>query len=62
MEKLIAIIKAFRVSQRTKDTIMKMADLEEIEIQQMCRKILNAAAREFEDSKNSKKPGPSLKH
>ena len=43
MEKLNDIIKAFRVSQRTKETILRMADFEEIEIQQICRKIINKA-------------------
>lgn len=57
MEKLNDIIKAFRVSQRTKDTIIRMANSEEIEIQQMCRKILNKAARNFEEQEIRDKAG-----
>lgn len=47
MEKLTETINAIKVSKITKDNIIKIAELEEIQIQQVCRKLLNKAIKEY---------------
>ena len=43
MEKLTEKINAFNISKSTKNTIVQIAEKEQIHIQQVCRRLLKAA-------------------
>jgi len=46
-EKLTEKINAITVTKSTKDKIRKIADIEQIHIQQVCRRLLNSASTEY---------------
>jgi hypothetical protein len=53
MEKLTETINAIKVSKFTKDRIVEIAGREEIQIQQVCRRLLRRAIEDyFEKTKN----------
>jgi len=52
MEKLTEKINAFKVSKSIKDNIIKISDLEEINIQQTCRKLLRIGIDEYFNKHN----------
>jgi hypothetical protein len=52
-EKLTEKLNAITVSKSVKDAIIKIADKEEIQIQQVCRKLLSRAIKDY--LKNNKK-------
>ena len=52
MEKLTETINAIKVSKSIKDNLIKIAEIEEIQIQQVCRRLLTRGIKEyFEDKK-----------
>ena len=48
MEKLTETINAIKVSKTTKDSIVRISEQEEIQIQQVCRKLLSMAIKEYQ--------------
>jgi hypothetical protein len=50
-EKLTEKINAISVSKSTKDAIIRIADDEEIQIQQACRKLLSKAIQDYFNKK-----------
>lgn len=59
MEKLDDKIQSFRIAKSTKKLLIKMAQNDYIELQQICRRILSKAAKEYSDSLNQKSPEQS---
>jgi propanediol dehydratase small subunit len=51
-EKLTEKINAITVTKSLKDNIIKIADNEEIQIQQVCRKLLSEAIKNYFEKKN----------
>jgi len=51
MEKLTETINALKVSKSTKDNIIKISEMEEIQIQQVCRKLLKIAINLYFEKK-----------
>jgi propanediol dehydratase small subunit len=47
MEKLTETINALKVSKSTKDTILKIAEIEQLHIQQVCRRLLTSASKKY---------------
>jgi hypothetical protein len=47
MEKLTETISAIKVTKSTKKNLIKIAEIEEIQIQQVCRKFLNKAIKDY---------------
>jgi hypothetical protein len=47
MEKLTETINAIKVTKSTKKNLIKIAEIEEIQIQQVCRKFLNRSIKEY---------------
>jgi hypothetical protein len=47
MEKLTETINAIKVSKTTKESIIRIAEIEEIHIQQICRKLLSLGIKEY---------------
>ena len=47
MEKLTEKLNAMKISKTTKDCLVQIADQEEIQIQQVCRRLLSAAIKEY---------------
>jgi hypothetical protein len=52
MEKLTETINAIKVSKNTKENLVKIAEIEEIQIQQVCRKLLNKGIRKYLSKQN----------
>ena len=53
MDKLSERINAIAISQSTKEALIRIAEEEQIQIQQVCRKLLKAGIEVY-DKKNSK--------
>ena len=51
MEKLTETINSLKVSKSTKDSIIKIADIEDIQIQQVCRRLLKTAINLYFEKK-----------
>jgi hypothetical protein len=51
-EKLTEKINAITVSKSLKDSLVKIADIEEIQIQQVCRKLLSKGINDYFEKKN----------
>ena len=47
MQKLTETLKAVKVSETTKDAIVKIAEIEELQIQQVCRRLLILGIKEY---------------
>lgn len=47
MEKLTETINSLKVSKTTKEKIIKIAEIEELQIQQVCRRLLTKAIKEY---------------
>jgi len=47
MEKLTEKLNAMKISKTTKDCLVQIADQEEIQIQQVCRRLLSSAIKEY---------------
>lgn len=47
MEKLTETINAIKVTKTTKNCLIKIAEMEEIQIQQVCRKLLTKGIKEY---------------
>ena len=47
MEKLTEKLNAMKISKTTKDCLVQIADVEEIQIQQVCRRLLSAAVKDY---------------
>lgn len=47
MEKLTETINAIKVSKSTKNSIIKIAEIEELQIQQVCRRLLTRAINDY---------------
>ena len=55
MEKLTETINAIKVSKTTKDSIIKIAEFEELQIQQVCRRLLSKAIKDYMSKDDIKK-------
>jgi UDP-galactopyranose mutase len=58
MEKLTETINAIKVSKSTKDYIIKIAEAEQIHIQQVCRKLLSNAIKDYISKNNGNESNP----
>ncbi len=52
MEKLTETINAIKVSKTIKNGLVKIAQIEEIQIQQVCRKLLTKGVKDYLSKKN----------
>jgi hypothetical protein len=53
-DKLTETLNAIKISSSLKNRILKIADIEGIQIQQVCRKLLDVASKEYFDNPNFK--------
>ena len=51
MEKLTETINAIKVSKSTKDSLIKIAEIEELQIQQVCRRLFTKCIKEYFENK-----------
>lgn len=51
MEKLESFIKSFRISDSTKKILIEWSFSDDVKINQLCRRIINKAAKEYEKNK-----------
>ena len=52
MEKLTETINAMKVSKSVKNGLTKIAQIEELQIQQVCRRLLSKGIKEYLSNKN----------